>query len=77
MIKDDFHYYIANQEEIIKDHLEEFVVIKDAVVIGYFKDEEKAFKSMIGNELGTFIVKKCKEPGKDIITYFSSRVSFV
>jgi len=76
MIQDDFEYYTAHQEEIVKDHLGEYVVIKDSTVLGYFKEEDNAFKSMRENELGTFIVKECKEPGTDIITYHNHRVAF-
>ena len=76
MIQDDFEYYIAHQEEIVKDHLGEYVVIKDSMVLGYFKEQENAFESMMGNELGTFIVKECKAPGTDITRYYNNRVAF-
>jgi len=76
MIKDDFEYYTANQEEIVKDHMGEFVVIKDSTVIGYHKEESKAFESMKEFELGTFIVKKCQALGTDIVTYYNNRVAF-
>jgi hypothetical protein len=76
MIQDDFEYYMSHQEEIVKDHLGEFVVIKDSSIIGYFKEEAKAFESMKGNELETFIVKKCQEPGTDVVTYYNNRVAF-
>ena len=76
MIKDDFKYYIANQDEIIKDHINDYVVIKNAAVIGYFKEEMDAFRAMKDHELGTYIVKKCQNPGTDTITYYNNRVSF-
>lgn len=76
MIQDDYQFYRSHQEEIVKDHLEEYVVIKDSSVLGYYKEESKAFKSMVGNELGTFIVKKCQLPGTDMVTYYNNLVSF-
>ena len=76
MLKDDFKYYTDNQEEIVKDHLGEFVVIKDSAVIGYFKEESKALKSMKDHELGTFLVKKCQELGSDIVTFYNNSVAF-
>jgi len=33
---------------------------------GYYESEDAAFDSMIGEELGAFMVKRCKEPGTDI-----------
>jgi len=76
MIQDDFEYYTSHQDEIVKDHMGEFVVIKDAVVKGYFNDEAAAFEAMKENELGTFIVKKCQSFGTDVIAYYSNRVAF-
>jgi hypothetical protein len=76
MINDDFQYYTANQEEIVRDHLGEYVVIKDTTVLGYFKEEIEAFESMKNHELGTFIVKKCQQPGMDCVTFYNSRVTF-
>ena len=76
MIKDNFDYYIANQEEIVNGHLGEFVIIRNQAVVGYFNEEAKAFESMKDSELGTFIIKKCQEPGTDIINYFNNNVAF-
>jgi hypothetical protein len=76
MINDEFTFYDTNQDAIVKGHLDEFVVIKDQQVCGYYKTEDAAFDSMIGEELGTFMVKCCKEPGTDIIEYFNNAVAF-
>jgi hypothetical protein len=76
MVQDDFEYYATHQEEIVKDHLGEFVIIKDSTVIGYYKEEAKAFEAMKGNELETFIVKKCQALGTDVVTYYTNRVIF-
>jgi hypothetical protein len=76
MLKDDFEYYTTHQDEIVGDHLDEFVVIKDFQVKGYYKDEITAFESMKSNELGTFMVKKCQIPGTDIVNYFNNSVRF-
>jgi hypothetical protein len=76
MIHDEFTFYEAHQEEIVQGHLDDFVVIKDRQVLGYYKTEEDAFDSMIGEELGTFMVKRCQRPGSDIIEYFNNAVAF-
>jgi hypothetical protein len=60
MVHDEFTFYDANQEKIIQGHVDEFVVVKDRHVCGYYKSEEDAFDSMIGNELGTFLVKRLR-----------------
>jgi hypothetical protein len=75
-MKDNFDFYEKNQEDIVKGHLNEFVVINDASIVGYFKTEKEAFEAMKDYELGTFLVKKCLEKGTDIITYHTQRVRF-
>jgi hypothetical protein len=72
----NFEFYNTNQDEIVTGHIGEFVVIDNASVAGYYKEEREAFHAMKEFELGTFMVKKCKPRGKDIITYFNNRVSF-
>jgi hypothetical protein len=76
MIGEDFTFYEAHQNEIVKGHLNEFVVIKDQKVRGYYRAEEDAFDSMIGEKLGTFMVKKCQLPGTDVVNYFNNTVAF-
>jgi hypothetical protein len=76
MIEDDFAFYEANQNEIIEGHLNEFAVIKNKEVLGYYKTEEDAFDSMLGEELETFIVKKCRPLGTDVAEYFNNAVVF-
>ncbi|MDR2797933.1 MAG: hypothetical protein LBB80_06285 [Treponema sp.] len=76
MLAVDFEYYTAHQAEIVNGHLGEFIVIKDARVLGYYKDEMTAFTSMKTEVPGTFMVKKCKPQGKDIETYYGSQVVF-
>lgn len=76
MIKDDFNYYTAHQDEIVDGHIDEFVVIKDSQILGYYKQEAEAFEAMKNHELGTFIVKKCQLRGTDTVVYYNNRVSF-
>jgi hypothetical protein len=76
MLAIDFEYYTAHQSEIVDGHLGEFVVIKDARVLGYYKEEMAAFASMKLEVPGAFMVKKCKPKGEDIETYLNSQVVF-
>jgi hypothetical protein len=76
MLEDEFAFYEARQNEIVEGHLDEFVVIKGHEVLGYYKVEDDAFDAMIGEKLGTFMVKKCQVPGTDVIGYFNNAVSF-
>jgi hypothetical protein len=76
MIKDAAIYYRAHQAEIVAGHLNEFVIVKGQQILGYYGTEDQAFASMTGEELGTFIVQPCQEPGTDIANYYNNAVSF-
>ena len=77
MIENEFTFYEANQEKIIQGHIDEFVVIKDQQICGYYQSEEDALDSMVSNELGTFMVKRCQKPGTDVAKYYNNTVAFV
>ena len=76
MISEEFTFYKANQDKIVQDHLDDFVVIKNQQILGYYNSEEDAFNSMLDEELGTFMVKRCQKPGTDILEYFNNAVAF-
>jgi hypothetical protein len=75
-VKDAFSFYQANQDKIVTDHKDEYVVIKGRQILGYYKTEEDALDSMIGEELETFIVQKCLPAGTDIANYYNDAVAF-
>jgi hypothetical protein len=69
-------WYWKHQAEIVAGHLSEFVVVKGRSVLGYHETENQAFASMTGDELGTFIVQQCQEPGTGIANYYNDTVAF-
>jgi hypothetical protein len=77
-VEEAFTYYKARQGEIIAGHINEYVVIKGRQVLGYYVTLEAAFESMAqaGEELETFIVQRCQEPGTDIANYYNNAVAF-
>ncbi|MHC6204131.1 hypothetical protein ACYULU_13180 [Breznakiellaceae bacterium SP9] len=76
MMQDDFEFYDANQDEIVDGHINEFVIIKNAGVAGYYANEMDAFAVMKNEVPGTFMVKKCKPKGQDMLVYRTNRVAF-
>jgi hypothetical protein len=76
MVKEAAAYYRAHQAEIVSGHLNEFVVVKGRETLGYYGTEDQAFDSMAEDELGTFIVQQCQEPGTDIANYYTNVVAF-
>ena len=76
-LENEFKYYLANQDALVKQYQGKFVVIKDCQVIGAYDDEIKAIQETSKvHQLGTFLVQEC-EPGTDYHTEtFHSRVTF-
>jgi len=74
-LKEEFKYYLDNQEEITKLYNDKFIVIKDCQVIGVYDSELEAItETAKRHELGTFLVQKC-EPGASSYTQmYHSRV---
>jgi hypothetical protein len=76
MMQDDFDFYDANQDKIVDGHIDEFVIVKNTQVMGYYGDEMDAFASMRNEIPGTFMIKKCKPKGQDMLVYRTSKVAF-
>ncbi|GHT63050.1 hypothetical protein FACS1894109_21820 [Spirochaetia bacterium] len=66
MLMDEYFFYKAHQEEIIKDHLGDYVVIQGNTVLGYYKKLMEALNEMAREhiEAGTFAVRKCRPIGE-------------
>jgi Family of unknown function (DUF5678) len=77
LLKKEFEYYLANQDELVKQYNGKFVVIKDRKVIGNYDSQSTAIvETKKQHELGTFLIQKV-EPGTASYTQtFHSRVAF-
>ena len=77
ILKAEFEYFLAHQDELANKYPGRVVVIKDQRVIGDFADQATAiFETSKKHPLGTFLVQKA-EPGTRAYTQtFRSRVSF-
>jgi len=75
-LEEEFHYYLDNQEELVKKYNGRYIVIKDYKIIGDYDDPGIAIKETSKkHERGTFLVQKCS-PGEDDYTQtFHSRVA--
>ena len=74
-LQDEFEYYLAHQDELVKKYNGKFVAIKGHSVLGAYNSELEAIKKTAKEHaLGTFLVQKC-EPGEESYTQtFHSRV---
>jgi hypothetical protein len=76
-LKDAFEYYLAHQEELVKEFDGEYIIIKDGAVLGAYGDELTAVtESQKDHEMGTFLVQKISGGEADYSQTFHSRVVF-
>ena len=75
-LENEFEWYLAHQDELVKDYNGKYVVIKNEKVIGDFDDIGVAVEETSKiHELGTFLVQKCTPGDQDYTATFHSRVA--
>jgi len=76
-LKDEFEYYLANQDALVKQYGGKVIVIKEGAVLGAYATELEAVNATkVNHALGTFLVQKCTPGATDTSMTFHSRVSF-
>lgn len=74
----NYIFFKNNFKQITENHLNEFVVIYECSVQGYYESFDSAIKAMRdkGIELGNFIVQKCTKSIDDIFAvYYTTYVN--
>lgn len=60
------------QQELIRDHYNQYVVIADEKVFGYYSNYSDAFSAVIDKfPMGSFIIQKACEPEKNTFAFYS------
>lgn len=77
MLKQEFEYYLAHQNELVEKYNGKFIVIKNQTVVGVYDSEIEAYTESVKTmELGTFLIQECL-PGEESYTQtFRTRVIF-
>lgn len=76
MLNADYTFFNEHRDEYVRDHLNDYVVIKNSQALGFFKNKMDAFISMKDTPLGSFIIQKCVPVDQEIIEYHTRRVAF-
>jgi hypothetical protein len=77
-LKDEFDFYLKNQQELVEQYDGRFIVIKDRKVIGAYASEAEAIRETTRlHKLGTFLVQECRTGTDTYTQVFHSRVTFV
>jgi len=68
MIDKEFDWYLAHQEELVKQYNGKYLLIKDTKIIGSFDSTVKAsIEGKKNFERGTYLIQLCT-PGEDAYT---------
>lgn len=75
MLDREFEFFKAHQDEFVREHPGEYVVIKGEAVLGFYPDAQTAyFATAESHEPGTFLIQEVR-PGQEAYTQtFHSRV---
>jgi hypothetical protein len=65
-MSDEYFYYTAHQEEIIKDHLDEYVSIMGNKVLGYYKTHLDGVQTTVKQfpKANHYFIHKCRPVGE-------------
>jgi len=73
----EFEYYLAHQDEIVKQYNSMYVVIKNCEVIGAYADQIEAIReTQKEHTAGTFLVQLVSPGEAEYSQNFHSRVAF-
>jgi hypothetical protein len=76
-LEKEFGYFLSNQDELIKEYYNKYIVIKDQEVIGSYDNELEAIQETSKKyDLGTFLVQKCLPGINNYTQSYHSRVAF-
>jgi hypothetical protein len=77
MLEQEFKYYVANQNELVKKYKGKYLIIKGEKVIGAYDDEITAYTEAVkNNEVGTFLLHECQPGEANYTQTFRNRVVF-
>ena len=73
---DDYKFFEEQRESLIKEHKDEYVVIKDRKILKFYQTDDIALTETLKYyKLGEFIVQHCIPADQDVYE-FRSRVMF-
>ena len=76
VLRENYRYYETHHPEIVKKHLNKFIIIREQEIVGSYDTLEEAVKEASKKyELGTFIIQKCDKNIEDSKQVFHSRVA--
>lgn len=75
-MEDDFKWFEENRDSIIADHHNEYALIQNHKVVGYYKTDTNAITHMKPTPIGNFIVQPCLTAEEEVNFYYTGRFAF-
>lgn len=73
-LRDEFQYYLDNQDTLVKEHPNKYLVIKDKAVVGVYRTQSEAYDDATAKfKLGTFLIQHCQAGADSYTQTFHSR----
>lgn len=73
-LQDEFDYYIAHQDELVRQYDGKYLLIRDKQVLGAYDTAQDAYKIASQEyELGSFLIQKCAPGNEEYSQTFCSR----
>jgi hypothetical protein len=74
-----YKWFDKNRASIIEHHTEEYVLLRDNTVEGYFPDDDAALEYAEKNGFipGEFLIQDCITKEQEYIGYFNRNIEFV
>ena len=77
LLKKEFEYYIAHQDEFVEQYDGKVIAIKDGKVLGaYDNDLDAVTETKKSHDLGTFLVQRVSKGDAEYTQHYNSRVVF-
>jgi hypothetical protein len=77
VLKKDYEFFIAHRDEYLRDHRDEYAVIENESLLGFYPNQMSAMLAMKEHVVGNFLVKKVVPADQDIVEYHTQAVAFV
>ncbi|MDR1452582.1 MAG: hypothetical protein LBJ25_01205 [Candidatus Margulisbacteria bacterium] len=74
---ENYKFFKEHLADLIKDHYNQYVVIKDQQVLNTYSTFDEAYNETIKiAEVGSFIIQHCVNPGEDAAYFAAGNVYF-
>jgi len=76
MLEDDFKFFVDHQDELAREYVGQYLIIKDKQVVGHYPSFENAYHRGVEQYgLGNFLIQEC-QLGKGCYTAYVGATNY-